>query len=183
MNIYDLTVPQLIKMLKNVDSWLGAAIAHGDRKKFDINNLLKLGSRPISSRSTARSRPLCDNAKFIAGRLAGKEWPAHADTETTFEQLRARIASVHRVPRDVQARGLRRAPRSARSRCRGWTASGCAATSTSSQFALANFYFHTVTAYDDPPPQRRRARQARLHRRRADAHLITRSTACCRMNA
>ena len=33
MNLYDLTVPQLIKMLKNVDNWLAAATKHAEEMK------------------------------------------------------------------------------------------------------------------------------------------------------
>src|ERR1700759_3556311 len=94
MNVYDITVPQLIKMLKNVDTWLGAAIAHAEAKQFDVNNLMKSRLAPDQFSFDKQIQTVCDNAKFVPARLTGKESPAHPDTETTFDQLRGRVASV-----------------------------------------------------------------------------------------
>ena len=147
MNIYDLTVPQLIKMLKNVDTWLGAAIAFADRKKFDVNNLLKLRLAPDQFAFDKQVQSLCDNAKFIAARLAGKEWPAHADTEITFDQLRARIASVIAYLETFKPEDFAGAEE--RKISLPWMdGKWMRGDEYVSQFALANFYFHTVTAYD-----------------------------------
>jgi len=146
MNVYDLTVPQLIKMLKNVDRWLEAAIAYADKKKFDVNNLMKFRLAPDQFALDRQIQTLCDNAKFIAGRLTGKEWPAHPDTETTFEQLRSRIALVITYldtfkPEDFEGAEDRKIslPWMEGKWMRG--------DEYVTQFALANFYFHTVTAY------------------------------------
>ena len=73
MNLYDFTVPQLIKMLKNVDRWLAAAIEHADKKKFDVNNLLKFRLAPDQFAFDKQVQTVCDNAKFVAGRLTGKD--------------------------------------------------------------------------------------------------------------
>ena len=89
MTIYDLTVPQLTKMLRNLDGWLGTAIAYAEAKKFDVNNLMKARLAPDQFAFDRQVQTACDNAKLVAARLAGKEWPTHADTETTVDQLRA----------------------------------------------------------------------------------------------
>lgn len=147
MNIYDLTVPQLIKMLKNADRWLETAIAFADRKKFDVNNLVKFRLAPDQLAFDKQVQTMCDNAKFIAGRLAGKEWPAHADTETTFDQLRSRIALTITYldtfkPEDFAGAEERKIslPWMDGKWMRG--------DEYIAQFALANFYFHAVTAYE-----------------------------------
>jgi uncharacterized protein len=146
MNIYQLTVVQLIKMLHNVDRWLAAAISHAEKKKFDVNNLMKFRLAPDQFAFDQQIQTVCDNAKFLAGRLAGKEWPAHPDTETTFDQLRARIASVIGYletfsPEDFAGAEERRIslPFMEGKWMRG--------DEYVTQFALANFYFHTVTVY------------------------------------
>jgi len=146
MNLYDLTVPQLIKMLKNVDHWLGAAIAHAEKKKFDVNNLMKSRLAPDQYAFDRQVQVLCDNAKSLAGRLAGKEWPTHPDTETTFDQLRSRIAAVITYletfkPEDFAGAEDRKIslPWMEGTWMRG--------DEFVTQYALANFYFHTVTAY------------------------------------
>jgi hypothetical protein len=146
MRLYDLTVPQLIKMLQNLDRWLGAAITLAEKKKFDVNNLLKYRLAPDQFAFDRQVQTACDNAKFIAGRLTGKEWPAHSDTETTFEQLRARIASVVSYletfkPEDFAGAEERKIslPWMEGKWMRG--------DEYVTQFALANFYFHITTAY------------------------------------
>ena len=146
MNLYDLTVPQLIKMLKNVDRWLVAATEHADRKKFDVNHLMTFRLALDQLPFDRQIQMVCDNAKFVAGRLTGKEWPAHPDTETTVEQLRARIASVIAYletfkPDDFAGAEERKIslPWMEGKWMRG--------DEYVSQFALANFYFHVVTAY------------------------------------
>src|SRR5688572_32706635 len=76
MRLYDVAVPQPVKMLGNVDRWLAAAIAHADRRKFDVNNLMKARLAPDQFTFDKQVQTACDNAKFLAGRLAGKDWPA-----------------------------------------------------------------------------------------------------------
>jgi hypothetical protein len=146
MNFYDLTVPQLIKMLKNIDHWLTAAIAHAEKKKFDVNNLMKSRLAPDQFALDKQIQSVCDNAKFIAGRLTGKEWPAHPDTETTFDQLRARITAVISYldtfkPEDFAGAEERKIslPWMEGKWMRG--------DEYVTQFAFANLYFHIVTAY------------------------------------
>jgi hypothetical protein len=146
MNLYDLTVPQLIKMMKNVDNWLAAAISHAEKKKFDVNNLMKARLAPDQFAFDRQVQTTCDNAKFIAGRLTGKEWPAHPDTETTFDQLRARTAAVISYletfkPEDFAGADDRKIalPWMEGKWMRGDEYVG--------QFAFPNFYFHATTAY------------------------------------
>lgn len=146
MNIYDLTVPQLVKMLKNVDAWLATAIAHADRKKFDVNNLLKLRLAPDQFALDKQIQVLCDNAKFIPARLCGKEWPSHPDTEATVEQLRARIATVIGFVETFKPEDFAGADE--RKISLPWMdGKWMRGDEYVAQFGLANFYFHAVTAY------------------------------------
>ena len=146
MNVYDLTIPQLIKMLKNVDRWLESAIQHAEKKKFDVNCLMKFRLAPDQLPFDRQIQTMCDNAKFIAGRLTGKEWPAHPDTETTFEQLRSRIALVITYLDAFKPEDFAGAEERAISL--PWMeGKWMRGDEYVTQFALANFYFHTVTAY------------------------------------
>ena len=96
MTYYDLTVPQLTKMLKNLDHWMKAAAAHAEAKKFPVDNFLALRLAPDQFAFARQVQVACDNGKSIPARLCGKDkdMPVYADTETTMEQLHARIASV-----------------------------------------------------------------------------------------
>ena len=146
MNLYDLTVPQLIKMLKNADGWLAAATKHAEAKKFDVNTLLKARLAPDQFALDRQIQSMCDNAKFIAGRLTGKDWPAHPDTETTFEQLRARTGAVISYletfkPEDFDGAGERKITLP-------WMeGKWMTGDEYAIEFAIPNFYFHVVTAY------------------------------------
>jgi hypothetical protein len=146
MTIFDLTVPQLQKTLRNLDAWLTAAEAHATAKKFPVENLLTARLAPDQFPFVRQVQTVCDNAKMLPGRLAGKEWPKHEDNETTFAQLHARIASVQSYletfkPEDFGGAEDRRITLP-------WTeGKWMTGTEYLIQFALPNFYFHAVTAY------------------------------------
>ena len=94
MSLYQASVPQLKKMLNNLDKWLDAAVAHAAKKSFEPAVLLEARLAPDQYPLTRQIQACCDGAKFAAARLAGKEAPKHPDTETTLDELRARIRSV-----------------------------------------------------------------------------------------
>lgn len=87
-------IGQYKKMLGNLDGWLKKAAAHGKARSFDPNVLVNARLAPDQYPFVRQVQSACDNAKFAAARLSGKEAPKHPDTEQTFEELHARIASV-----------------------------------------------------------------------------------------
>jgi uncharacterized protein len=146
MGLYESTVPQLIKVMHNLDGWLVTAIASADRRKFDVNNLVKARLAPDQFTFDKQVQTAADNAKFIAGRLAGKEWPTHPDTETTFAQLRERIASVLAYLETFRPEDFAGAEE--RKIALPWMeGKWMRGDEYVAQFALPNLYFHVVTAY------------------------------------
>lgn len=146
MDIYDLTVPQLIKTLRNLDRWLTLAAAHADRQQLTAKHVLEARLAPDQYMLVRQVQVACDNAKLIAGRLAGKEWPPHPDTETTFDELRARIASVTSYLDGFTREDFEAALE--RKISLPWMqGTWLYASEYLVQFALPNFYFHVVTAY------------------------------------
>jgi uncharacterized protein len=147
MNLYDLTVPQLQKTLRNLDTWLGLAIAHADRRKFPVDNLMTARLAPDQFTFARQVQTACDNAKFIPGRLTGKEWPSHPDTETTVDQLRARIASVQGYLETFKPADF--AGGEERKISLPWQGGKwMTGAEYLIEFALPNFYFHVFTAYE-----------------------------------
>lgn len=142
MDIYDLTVPQLTRTLKNLERWLGLAAAHPDADKILTARLAH-----DQYTFTRQIQVATDNAKMLTGRLAGKEWPAHPDTETTYDQLRARIASVVGFLETFKREDF--AGAEDRKVKLPWFKDGqyMYALDYLNQFGLPNFYFHVVTAY------------------------------------
>lgn len=147
MHIYDLTVPQLIKSLRNLDRWIALASTHAQTAQVPVDTLIHGRLAPDQFMFVRQVQVACDNAKYIAGRLAGKEWPSHPDTEKSFEELRARIESVVGyldtfTRQDFDDAGERKISLP-------WMQQGTWLLPHDYlvQFALPNFYFHVVTAY------------------------------------
>lgn len=146
MSLYEASVPQLVKMLGNLDRWLDKAADHATARKFDIDTLLLARLAPDQYPLVRQIQSACDAAKFAGARLAGKEAPVHPDTEVTLAELRVRIQAVIAflgalTPADFE--GAARRPVSL-SFAPGMVMAG---TDYFNELAMPNFYFHATTAY------------------------------------
>jgi len=142
MDIYDLTVPQLTRTLGNLKVWLERAALQENAERL-LSERLAPDQFPL----VRQVQTAADNAKMMVGRLAGRQWPSHPDTETTYPQLYARIASVQEFlatfgPHDFAEAAERpiKLP---------WMGPSqfLVGADYVVQFALPNYYFHLVTAY------------------------------------
>jgi hypothetical protein len=91
MSLYDETVPQFSKMLRNLDKWLDKAVRHAQARSFDAQVLLQSRLAPDQYALLRQIQAACDAAKSAVARLTGEEPPKHADTEQTLEEIRARV--------------------------------------------------------------------------------------------
>src|SRR3954464_7189993 len=91
MDIYPV-IKQFGRTLRNLDAVLDKAVKYAEARKFDVNNFCSARLFPDMLPFLAQIRIACDHAKSAAALLSGKEAPKHEDTETTFEELRGRIA-------------------------------------------------------------------------------------------
>jgi hypothetical protein len=94
MNEAHAQLVQMTKMLKNLSRWLEAGVEHAKAKKFDPELLLAQRLAPDMYPLTQQIQSASDGVKFLAARATGTQAPSHPDTETTVDQLRARIASI-----------------------------------------------------------------------------------------
>lgn len=85
---------QMKKQLGQMEKWFDAAAEHGKTKSFDPNVLLQQRLAPDQFPLVRQVQVVCDTAKLGASRITGRDAPANPDTETTFEELRARVRSV-----------------------------------------------------------------------------------------
>lgn len=146
MNLYDFTVPQLLRTLGQVHRWLDKAQAHADQKKFDVNVLLTARLAPDQFPLVRQVQIISDNAKGIAARLAGIQPPPFEDNEKTVEELRARIDKTIAflktlTPQQFQGAAERAITLPFR------PGKALKAYDYLIAFALPNFYFHATTAY------------------------------------
>lgn len=94
ISMYAASVPMLKQMLQSLDAILSKAEAHAKEKNIDPTALLQARLYPDMFPLVRQVQIASDNAKGIAGRLAGVDIPSFADTEQTFEELHARIAKT-----------------------------------------------------------------------------------------
>lgn len=147
MNLYDATVPIFTKLLSNVDKWLDKAAALADAKKFEVDVLVTARLAPNQYNFVRQIQAACDQAKFTAAKLTGKEPPAHPDTEKTIAELRQRIRTVVDYLGTFQRDEFNGAEERACSH--SWMGGkSLRGGDYLDHFALPNFHFHLTTAYD-----------------------------------
>jgi hypothetical protein len=139
-------VLQAKKMLLNLDGWLEKAAAHGKAKGFDPAVLLTARLAPDQYPLLRQVQSSCDQAKFLAARLSGKEPPKHPDTEQTFDEVRARIRTCVAYLDTFQLADFAGAEGRTISLAflEGKTLSGL---HYAVELSIPNFYFHVTTAY------------------------------------
>jgi len=144
--LYDATVPQMSKMLTNLNRWLDKAVAHAEAKKFDPAVLLSQRLAPDQYPLLKQIQAACDSAKSAAAHLSGQTQPKHPDTEQTLEEIRARIATCLAYLATFKASDFEGAETRPVSLpfLPGKTILGA---DYLNEMALPNFYFHITTAY------------------------------------
>lgn len=103
LSMYSACVPVYTRILTNLDAILGKAVAWADEKKIDHNALLLARLAPDMYPLTRQVQITTDMAKGTAARLVGAEPPKFEDTETSFAELRARIAKTREYLASLKA--------------------------------------------------------------------------------
>ena len=146
MSLYTASVFQWSKMLRNLDGWLQKAVSHAESRSFDPNNFVGIRLAPDQFSFGRQVQAACDSAKAGAARLAGVEVPSHPDTETTIEELRARITKTLGFLETIDAEALegREDAEVVLPFLDGKKIKG---DDYLYEFAQPNFYFHVTTTY------------------------------------
>jgi hypothetical protein len=144
--LFNQTISQFSKVLTNLSHCLDKAAEFAAHKKFKSEILLSARLVPDQFALVRQVQIACDNAKFAAARLTGKEAPSHPDTEQTIDELKARIQSVVGylatfTPDDFAGSAERRVG------LVYWGGKTLSGEEYVEQYLVPNFYFHAVTAY------------------------------------
>jgi hypothetical protein len=148
ISMHSASVPVFVRMLNNLSCWLDKAAAHAQAKKFEPKVLLTARLAPDMLAFTSQVQIACDAAKFGVARLSGTDAPRFEDTESSIDELKARIAKTLDFVQSVPASQL----------------DGTEAKSVSvprrdkeplqvpgetylKHHVLPNFFFHVTTAY------------------------------------
>ena len=148
ISMYQASAPRFANTLNNLSAVLDKAAAHCEAKKIDP--LVLAGSRlyPDMFPLARQVQIACDNAKGAVARLAGLEVPKHEDTETTLEELKARIAKTIAFVATVKPAQVDGSEEKDIHLKLGKLEVTWKGMQYLCGFALPNFYFHVVTAYD-----------------------------------
>lgn len=143
------TLPIFKTALTNLNHCLDKAATNAAQRNFSPDAFLLLRLAPDMLPFASQIRIACDAAKNAAVRVGGLEAPKFADDETTFAQLQERIAKtlawLNTVPADAfdgrEAQDVTFPVGKEKTK----TMTGEAYLK---HFALPNFFFHVVTAYN-----------------------------------
>ncbi|HYB51261.1 MAG TPA: DUF1993 domain-containing protein [Burkholderiaceae bacterium] len=148
ITMHTASVPRFAHTLRSLALILSKAENHALARKIDPAALLGARLFPDMFALTRQVQIACDTAKGAAARLAGEEVPKHEDTEQSFSELQQRIAKVIAFMESLPADRIN----GSEERSIKLTLRGEEVTFSGMQyltgFALPNFYFHVVTAYD-----------------------------------
>lgn len=148
LSMYQASAPRFANMLKNLSAILTKAEAQASQRKFDPAVLLQARLYPDMLPLLRQVQIACDNAKGPVARLAGQEPPRHEDTEQSFAELQARIAKTLEFIASVPAGQIDGAEEREIVLKLGPQEVRFTGIQYLCGFALPNFYFHVVTAYD-----------------------------------
>jgi hypothetical protein len=122
--------------------------AHAAAKKIDPSVVLGWRLAPDMFGLTRQVQVTCDQAKNGASRLAGIDPPKFEDNETTFEQLKERLAKTVAFLKTLDAKAIDASADREITFPLGPTNKGqMKGSDYLNHFVLPNFYFHLTAAY------------------------------------
>jgi hypothetical protein len=146
-SLYDAAIPLYLHMLRNLDAILDKAAAHAKASGHDVAGYLEAKLAPDMLPLTRQIQMASDAAKGGAARLAQLTPPSYPDVETTWPELKERIAKtiafVESVKREQVEGGEERTIEiPTPGRTLSFTGRDFV-----SNFSVPNFLFHVTTAY------------------------------------
>ena len=148
ISMYEMIVPIANRMLGSLSAILDKGAAFAEAKKIDQTVLTGARLAPDMFALTRQVQIACDMIKGGAARLGGVDVPSHEDNETTFAELKARVAKVRDFINGIPAAnfaGSENKPITLKMR------SGDRHYDSGLDylrfFVLPHFYFHVTTTY------------------------------------
>ncbi len=144
--MYYATICQMKKQLIQLDKMLETATAHAKSKSFDANVFLTQRLAPDQFALTRQIQICCDTAKLGASRVSGKAAPSQADTESTIDELRARVNATISYLNGFTAQDFDGADTRVVTQPR-WEGKVMSGADYFMEHAIPNFFFHLSHAY------------------------------------
>ena len=151
LSMHQASAPVFARALKNTSALIDKAVAHCETKKIDPSVLVNYRLAPDMLPFKNQIYIMTDSAKGCVARLTGIEIPSFPDTESTLEELKARLAKTVEFVSGVDAEQidgtedkdilLELGPTNERVKMEFKGAQFLLG------FVLPNFFFHATTAY------------------------------------
>lgn len=148
LSMYDASIPTLKHMLGSLSAILGKAEAHATSKKIDPSVFVGARLYPDMFALAKQIQIATDQAKGGTARLAGIEIPKFEDTESSFDELQARIAKTIAFLDSVKAEQINGSENRAIELDLHGTKMNFKGADYLITWVLPNFYFHVTTAYN-----------------------------------
>ena len=147
LSLYDASIPVFLHFLRNLSTFLDKSEAHAAANGMDLSTFTDARLIEDMHPLTRQIQIASDGAKGGGARLAGIEAPSFPDVETTFPELKERLAKTIAFLETIkpeQVNGKEDAVIELKFPGQTLTFTG---QTFLLQFALPNFMFHVVTAY------------------------------------
>jgi uncharacterized protein len=148
ISMYEASAPVFVAVLRNLDAILTKAEAYAAAKKIDPSVLVEYRLAADMLPLARQIQIATDNAKGPVARLAAVDRPAYEDNEKTFAELHARIAKTIAFIESVDPKKFDGADDREITMKLGDNDRKFRGEPYLLHFALPNFFFHVVTAYD-----------------------------------
>jgi uncharacterized protein len=148
ISMHAMSVEVFTLTLSNLSLILEKAAANAAQRKFEAGVLLAARLAPDMLPLTRQVQIASDIAKNSVARLAAQDPPRFEDTETTIEQLRARVARTIDFLKSVPASALEGSDSRDIKVPLGDRTLELKGVDFLQRWAIPNVFFHVVTAYD-----------------------------------
>jgi uncharacterized protein len=92
ISMHNASVTVFVRILRNLTAWLDKAEAWVADRRIDPDAILQARLAPDMFTFTRQIQVATDMAKGTAARLAGQSPPSYEDSESSFAELKARLA-------------------------------------------------------------------------------------------
>ncbi len=148
LSMYEISVPQIVRGLTQLEHILAKGAAHAKEKDLDPGQLVQARLAPDMLTLAGQVQRASDTAKATIARITGAEAPAFPDEEGTFDQLIARSEKTRAFVQGVDRALFDTSAERVVEMKLGGNMYQFSGQQYLLAFGLPNFYFHITTAYD-----------------------------------
>jgi len=147
LSMYQASAPVYEQFLGSLSIILKKGAAFAEAKKIDPSVLLTARLSPDMFAFTRQVQIATDHAKGSMARLSGTDVPSYPDTESSFEELQARVAKTRDFVKTFKPEQIDGSEEREIVLTFGTQKFPFTGQTYLVNFALPNFYFHTSMAY------------------------------------